>query len=82
MNDHSCLENSRDREAWQATVHGFAKSWTRLSTHAHAGNLRSEREGGTCFPSYSPEEVKQTGTCRRVPNNPAPACFTDEIWEL
>ena len=27
----SCLENSMDREAWWATVHGVAKSWTRLS---------------------------------------------------
>ena len=23
---YSCLENSTDREAWQATVHGVAKS--------------------------------------------------------
>ena len=28
---YSCLENSMDREAWQATVHGVEKSWTRLS---------------------------------------------------
>ena len=28
---YSCLENPRDREAWRATVHGVAKSWTRLS---------------------------------------------------
>ena len=28
---YSCLENSMDREAWQATVHGVAKSWTWLS---------------------------------------------------
>ena len=27
----SCLENSMDREAWQATVHGVTKSQTRLS---------------------------------------------------
>ena len=27
----SCLENSMDQGAWQATVHGVAKSWTRLS---------------------------------------------------
>ena len=28
---YSCLENSMDREAWQATVHGVIKSQTRLS---------------------------------------------------
>ena len=28
---YSCLENSMDRGAWQATVHGVAKSQTRLS---------------------------------------------------
>ena len=26
----SCLENPMNREAWQATVHGVAKSWTQL----------------------------------------------------
>ena len=34
---YSCLENPMDRGAWQATVHGVAKSQTqlkRLSTHA------------------------------------------------
>ena len=25
-----------DRGAWQATVHGVAKSWTRLSDYAHS----------------------------------------------
>ena len=28
---HSCLENSMDRGAWRATVHGVAKSRTQLS---------------------------------------------------
>ena len=28
---YSCLENPMDRGAGQATVHGVAKSWTRLS---------------------------------------------------
>ena len=28
---YSSLENSMDRKAWQATVHGVAKSWTWLS---------------------------------------------------
>ena len=27
----SCLENPVDRRLWWATVHGVAKSWTRLS---------------------------------------------------
>ena len=27
----SCLENSMDRGAWKAAVHGVAKSWTQLS---------------------------------------------------
>ena len=29
---YSCLENSMDRGAWWATVHGVTKSWTQLST--------------------------------------------------
>ena len=28
---YSGLENSMDREAWWALVHGITKSWTRLS---------------------------------------------------
>ena len=28
MATHSCPENSMDRGAWWATVHGLAKSWT------------------------------------------------------
>ena len=31
---YSCLENPTDRGAWWATVHGVAKSWTRLSMHS------------------------------------------------
>ena len=27
---YSCLENSIDRGAWRATVHGVVKSWMRL----------------------------------------------------
>ena len=27
---YSCLENSIDREAWRAIVHGIAKNWTQL----------------------------------------------------
>ena len=28
---YSCLENSMDRGAWSAIIHGVAKSWTQLS---------------------------------------------------
>jgi len=37
---YSCLENPMDREAWQATVHGVAKSWTRLSEIVHTHTVR------------------------------------------
>ena len=30
---YSCLESPMDGRAWRATVHGFAKSQTGLSTH-------------------------------------------------
>ena len=30
---YSCLENTMDRGAWWATVHGVTKSWTQLSMH-------------------------------------------------
>ena len=38
---YSCLENSMDRGAWWAAVHGVTKSWRRLSNfpftfHFHA----------------------------------------------
>ena len=38
---YSCLENPMDGRAWWAAVHGFVKSWTRLSDftftfHFHA----------------------------------------------
>ena len=33
---YSHLENPMDREAWWATVHGIAKSWTQLSDLAAA----------------------------------------------
>ena len=30
-----CLRNAMERGAWQATVHGVTKSWTRLSMCVH-----------------------------------------------
>ena len=44
---YSCLENSMDRGAWQATVHGVTKSWTgpRDGAHAHFSRREMEIEG-------------------------------------
>ena len=39
----SCLENSMDRGAWQATVRGITKRWTWLSDLAHASAHRQVR---------------------------------------
>ena len=36
---YSCLENPMDREAWWATVHGVAKSQTRLSDFTYLLSL-------------------------------------------
>ena len=38
---YSCLENSVDRGAWWAAVHGVTNSWTRLSTCALCAPLAS-----------------------------------------
>ena len=42
--EYVCLENPIDRGDWRATVHGVAKSWTRLSMHAHQIGRASCRE--------------------------------------
>ena len=36
---YSCLENSMDRGAWQATVHGIPRNWIHLSNWAHMHTL-------------------------------------------
>ena len=55
---YSCLENPMDRGAWQATVHGVAKSRTRLSNFLSfpldpqqklEQNLRLQNTKGKCF---------------------------------
>ena len=39
---YSCLENPMDRGAWQATVHGVAKSRTRLKQLSTGGQSAGE----------------------------------------
>ena len=50
---YSCLENSRDRGAWRATVHGVAKRQTRLSDFHFHWDSRLLPEGFTLAPSPS-----------------------------
>ena len=48
---YSCLGNPMDRGAWQAIVHGVAKSLTLLSTHAHTQtHTRREQLSGFITP--------------------------------
>ena len=39
-----CLENSMDRRAWWTTVHGVAKSWTRLRNLHFTSHTQEEGE--------------------------------------
>ena len=58
---YSCLENSMDRGAWWAIVHGVAKSWSQLRNWAYThkseanilkGNPYGEKEPRTlCLPT-------------------------------
>ena len=43
---YSCLENSMDRGAWWAAVHGIAKSWKRLS------DFHSQHLARNCYPIF------------------------------
>ena len=45
---YSCLENPMNRGAWWATVHGVAKSWTRLS-ESHLRKKESKNKWSTQF---------------------------------
>ena len=50
---YSCLENSMDRGAWQATIHRVSKSWMqlkRLRMNTHKRNAAGA--GGRCYRSH------------------------------
>ena len=49
---YSCLENSMDRGAWKAAVHGVANSQMQLSTHTHTVILLSDLFIVSSFSAY------------------------------
>ena len=52
-----CLENPMDRGTWQATVHGVAKSRTRLSDFTFTFNMQGSWEFCTIFEIFSKCEI-------------------------
>ena len=60
---YSCLENPMDGGAWLATVHGVAKSWTRLSDFAIHYVLRR----GFSDSSVGKESACNTGNPGSIP---------------
>ena len=48
---YPCLENPKDRGAWQATVHQVAKSQTQLSTHTLTGLIHRHKYTWISFTS-------------------------------
>ena len=65
---YSYLENPVDRGAWQATVQGAAKSWTRLRSHGGGGrgqvtsskaSTQSKALLGLCVSNGSPKKQSQ-----------------------
>ena len=53
---YSCLENPMDREAWQATVHGVAKSWTRQQWSTQ--NIKQNKYCNQCNKEFIKKRLK------------------------
>ena len=65
---YSCLENPMDRGAWQAEVHGVAKSWTWLSDWALAWyiSIGSVLKDRACLPCKTTNTWAQGPFCSSV----------------
>ena len=55
---YTCLENSTDRGAWQATVHGAAMSQTGLSDRAHMNTIYKTDVSTCSRPPLLPSQLK------------------------
>ena len=87
----SCLQNSRDRGVWRATVPGVTKSRTWLSVSTHAGcasstSLVQERSGQCMSVNWLETRGQNVGTweCLSLLPEPrttgSPWLFTEVSW--
>ena len=60
---YSCLENPMDRGAWQAAVHGVAKSWTLLSNFTFTHWRRKWQHPPVFLPGESQGQGSLVGCC-------------------
>ena len=72
----------KDREAWQAAVHGVAKSWTRLNNCKKYGirelaGLDLEAHGNSCCGAWSVPEFLVLWPWYRVP---LPSYGVGGVW--
>ena len=77
---YPCLENPADRGAWWSTVHGVAKSWTRLKqpsahththTHRHTHTYHTYRER-----EKDPQRKRETETSKTLLKKITPKMLT------
>ena len=59
---YSCLENPMDGGAWQAAVHGVAKSWTRLSDFTFTFHFHILEKEMATTPVFLPGESQGRGS--------------------
>ena len=84
---YSCLENSMDREAWQAIVHGVAESRTQLSNcHFTSSGLVKVRQALSMCTSESlcPPNNPRTSSSQWTPGGsclPGGDWLRDARWE-
>ena len=89
---YSCLENPTNRGAWQATVHGVAKSWTclkRLNTQPRDQLWGRGRDNPTCPGARSKghcvsgrpwDTTSQPGAGERAPQPESrPSCLSAAV---
>ena len=64
---YSCLENPMDGGAWKAAVHGFAKSWTRLSDFTFTFQFHVLQKEMATHSSVLAWRISGTGEPGRLP---------------